>query len=97
MANVMVKVFEYKNRKFTIVKHESGMYMAIDHKYIDEDGRLTKTVRGGHRTIEECITSTMYLVNYEAFKALGLTDMQAAQRTIEMVMREQKVKEANKQ
>ena len=88
MANVIVKTFEYKNRRFTIVRHESGMFMAIDNNYIDENGRLTRTVRGGHRTIEECITATMYLVNYESFKALGLTDMQAAQRTIEMMSRQ---------
>lgn len=87
MANVIVKNFQYKNRSFAIVKHESGRYMAIDYRYIDAAGRLTKTVRGGYETIAECIQTTLYMVEFEAGKALGMSDMDAIQRALNIVPR----------
>ena len=87
MANVIVKNFQYKDRSFAIVKHESGKYMAIDRRYIDEAGRLTRTVRGGHETIAECIQTTLYMVEYEAGKAMGMSDLEAIQRAMNIVPR----------
>ena len=87
MANVIVKNFEYKGRRFAVVKHESGMYMAVDYNYIDAAGRLTRTVRGGHETIADCLQATIYMVEFEAAKALGMTDLEAMQRVMNIIPR----------
>ena len=87
MANVIVKDFIYKDRRFAIVKHESGRYMAIDYRYIDEAGCLTRAVRGGYETVVDCIQTTLYMVEYEAGKALGMNDMEAMKRAINIVPR----------
>ena len=46
MIDVIIRNFTSRNRHFTIVCHEQGYFQAIEDKYIDEDGKLTKTLYG---------------------------------------------------
>lgn len=48
-ATVVIRNFSARNRNFTIVKDAQGFYQAIEDKYIDKDGRVTKTLYG-HQT-----------------------------------------------
>jgi hypothetical protein len=46
MIDVIIRNFTSRNRHFTIVCDEQGYFQAIEDKYIDEDGKLTKTLYG---------------------------------------------------
>lgn len=43
---VLVREFSCRGRVFTIIKGDDGYTKAIDHKYLDSEGRLTQTLNG---------------------------------------------------
>ena len=79
-ANTIVKHFEYKGHAFVIVQHESGKFMAIPKEYIDENGRLTRSVWGGYDTIEACITFKKQEVEFKDLLASGMDEMEALRK-----------------
>lgn len=67
--------FTYKGRVFTIAERdEDGILVAIENKYIDKNGRLTKSLNGFNlladrrrNTIPEIIERIYETVDYEEF------------------------------
>ena len=62
MAQKPITTLLVRDEEFYIVKHEeSGMYCAINTKYIDERGRLTKGLNGldmcASKTVAQCVDS----------------------------------------
>ena len=43
---VLTKVYAYKDKRYVIAKNNDGIIMAIDYKYINEDGVLTQELNG---------------------------------------------------
>lgn len=82
----MKKVTTYirDGRKFEIVKDKRNgewWYMAIEEKYIDDDGKLNTPLNGlqmsASRTMEQCIELTTKRVDYEAYIAEGMSKAEA--------------------
>lgn len=72
---VLVDGFNYKGRKFVIgERHSDGILVAIEDKFIDEQGRLTQTLYGftllvdkNKNTIPDIINRIYEKVDYEEF------------------------------
>ena len=52
MTTIIKKVV-MRDRHFTLVKDDDGNYLSIEDKYIDENGRLNRTLRYGHGRSED--------------------------------------------
>ena len=46
IEKVIVRNYEVRNRHFVIVKDNNGYYEAIEDKYLDSEGKLTKRLNG---------------------------------------------------
>ena len=46
MSKVITKAYFYKGKTFTICTNKDGVYMAIDHKHLDKNGKLTQELDG---------------------------------------------------
>lgn len=77
MIATIIETFSARNRHFTIVKDEQGFYNAIEDKYIDKDGKLTKTLYGyqtfANKDLNKCLQTTKnqieidYLIDEQGF------------------------------
>ena len=76
----VIKTLEARERHFTIIKHESGMYCAIEDKYIT-NGVLNTTLNGlqmhANSELEECIKDTLNCVEVEYLMTKGYSKVQA--------------------
>lgn len=84
MANVIIRHFTERGRNFVIVQDKEGFFLAIEDKYIDENGKLTKTLYGhqmcANRDLDECLKTlhnhieTDYLLSqgYSKAEAFGI-------------------------
>lgn len=79
------------NRSFKIVKEmQNGeyWYMAIEDKYIDEDGRLNTSLNGGQmnasKDMNTCIDRVTKMVDFEYFKSQGMSDAEAFAETFHL-------------
>ena len=77
---VMVKVFKYRDRNFTIVKKED-YYCAIEDKYIDVNGkmkcRLNVLQMFASVVLEETIKRVQDSVDIEYYITQGMTKAEA--------------------
>lgn len=46
MNKVITKAYFYKGQTFAICTNKDGVYMAINHKYLDKNGALTQELNG---------------------------------------------------
>jgi len=57
-----VTTLKTNNRTFEIVKNEDGFYLAIEDKYIDKNGCLTKKLNGlnmkADKDLNKCLQKT---------------------------------------
>lgn len=87
---VIADRFTYKGRVFTIGERKSdGILVAIEDIYIDENGRLTKSLNGFNlladrrkNTVPEIIERIYEKVDYEEFMAENMP--QTAQEKMEL-------------
>ena len=66
----------YKNRKFYIVETENHLYLSIEDKYVDENGKLNKQLNGitmnANKYLPECIQETKMQVDVDELVANGM-------------------------
>lgn len=79
---IMIKDFSIRGRHFTIVhSREHNMYLAIEDKYINEDGRLNTKLNGlqmhAGKTMDECINYVTDMVEVEYLVSQGHTKAEA--------------------
>lgn len=79
------------DRKFRIVKETKNgevWYMAIEDKYIDADGKLNTALNGlqtcANRDMKQCIEQVTQKVDFEHFKAQGMSDAEAFAETFHL-------------
>lgn len=77
---VIIKNYVVRDRHFTIVL-DGGFYQAIEDKFIDENGRLTKTLYG-HQTfanedLNMCLNNTKNMVEIDYLVAQGHSKAEA--------------------
>ena len=77
---VIIKNYVVRDRHFTIVL-DGGLYQAIEDKYIDENGRLTKTLYG-HQTfanedLNMCLNNTKNMVEIDYLVSRGHSKAEA--------------------
>lgn len=57
----IINRYETRDRVFTIV-HDQGHYLAIEDKYLDEQGRMKETLNGfqmhADRELDRCLANT---------------------------------------
>ena len=77
---VLVKVFNYRGRNFTIVK-KGNYYCAIEDKYIDESGKMNCTLNGlqmfASEVLEETIKRVQNSVDVNYYISQGMTKAEA--------------------
>lgn len=80
----VITTLVYKNNTFKIVrtvKDNENWYCAIDIKYLDANGVLTKALNGiqmhADRDLNRCIEHTKFAVDVEELKAQGINFMVA--------------------
>lgn len=77
-----VTTFNYKGYNYEIV-FTQGHYCAIDHKYIDSNGNLIRTLNGlqmcASRKLNECIKSIKARIDFDELKSEGVDDITAFQ------------------
>ena len=77
---IIVNNYLYKNRNFTIVKHENH-YCAIEDKYIGEDGRLNTPLNGlqmfASQTMNGCIEHLTQTIDIDELIASGCSKAEA--------------------
>lgn len=77
----IIKKVTIRDRHFTIVRNSDGFYCGIEDKYIDEDGRLNKTLNGfqmrANKVLSECIKGLTDEVNMDYLVSHGHTRAEA--------------------
>ena len=80
-VKVVVKDFVVMDRHFVICKRADGWYLAIEDKYIDENGRLNTALNGlqmnAGRTLDKCLETCKNNVMFEYYRKKGLSDVDA--------------------
>ena len=75
-----ITMYTRKERTFAIVRHD-GRYCAIEDKYIDADGKLTKTLNGlqmyASISYDECVEHVKNTIDIDDMIANGYTRAQA--------------------
>ena len=81
VEKVIVRNYEVRNRHFVIVKDNNGYYEAIEDKYIDENGKLTKQLSGlemnGSHNLNLCLQNVKNSVEMEYLESQGYTKAEA--------------------
>lgn len=84
MKNITTLVV--RNRKFYIVKNEDGLYLSIEDKYVDENGKLNTTLNGitmkANKDLEDCIKQTKDQVEVDYLVSTGMDLIKAIQLVI---------------
>jgi hypothetical protein len=87
MKKTVVKTLVTRNRHFTIIRHESGMYCAIEDKYIT-DGKLNTKLNGlqmhANFELDGCINDTINDVELEYLESKGYTKAEALSKVFNM-------------
>lgn len=77
---VIIKVFKYRDRNFTIVKKDN-YYCAIEDKYIDENGKMKCRLNGlqmyASEVLDETIKRVQYSVDIDYYISQGMTKAEA--------------------
>ena len=81
MAQKPITTLLVRDEKFYIIKHESGMYCAINVKDLDENGKLTRGLNGlemcASKTVADCVESMRCRVEVRHRMKNGMTMEQA--------------------
>lgn len=76
-----VTTLHARDRHFVIVQNNEGFYLAIEDKYLDENGCTTKALNGFemHASLDlnMCIQCTKDAVDIDYLKSTGLSDEEA--------------------
>lgn len=79
-----ITTFYARTESFVIVKNPEGYYLAINTKYIDNNGKLTRPLNGlqmnASKDLEQCITSTRVQVNADYYMSCGMDILTALQK-----------------
>ena len=63
------------NRNFVIVQNEDGWYLAIEDKYLDENGCLTEKLNGwqmhADKSLKNCLEGTRLACRIDALREHG--------------------------
>ena len=77
----IIRDLEVRNRHFVVIQNDDGFYLAIEDKYLDERGRLTKTLNGGQmcasKDLKTCLTSVRDRVEIDYLLDMGATKAEA--------------------
>lgn len=80
-VQVIIKSFVIRDRHFTIVCDEDGFYQAIEDKFIDKNGKLTKTLYGhqtmADRDLQRCLTNIKNVVEIDYLVKQGHSKAEA--------------------
>lgn len=85
METRRITTLQYKGSKYEILKRKDGLYIAINHKEIDEEGKLKRTLNGfemhARNTVEEVIDSVkMSLDITEIQEQTGVDRLEASKQ-----------------
>lgn len=82
--NTVIKRIQILGEKFVIVRNEDGWYLAINTKYIDEDGKLNKPLNGlqmhANKDLKQCVQTTITCVEFKALTDAGFTVEEAIKK-----------------
>lgn len=73
---VVVKNLMYKNECYVIAEKD-GWYVPINKRYINKQGKLTKNIYGGHKTINEAIQCIKDQVDVKELIDNGMDETEA--------------------
>lgn len=79
----VVKDYVVRDRHFAIVQEvkDDGWYMAVEYKYIGEDGRLTTSLNGfnthAHKELDMCLRMTQDCVEADYLMEQGHSKAEA--------------------
>lgn len=80
----MVKDFTAYGQSFVVVKNDEGFYLAINKKYIDADGKLTRQLNGiqmhANKNLNDCLNSTMDACKIDYYVSQGMSREEAFQK-----------------
>lgn len=85
METRRITTLHYKGSKYEILKRKDGWYIAIDHKEIDEEGKLKRTLNGfemlASHTADEVINRVkMHLDITEIQEQTGVDRLEASKQ-----------------
>ena len=76
-VKVVVRNYVVRNRNFVVVQYDDGWYGAIEDKYIDANGKLTKQLNGlqvhHNENLNDCLEMTRNTVEMDYLIANGKT------------------------
>ena len=77
---IIVKNYSYRGRNFTII-HDQGFYMAIEDKYLDENGCTKQILHGSQlfpaREAEDCMKLVNDRCDIDFYVASGMSKEEA--------------------
>ena len=81
MAATIIRNFIVRDRNFVIVKNEEDFYLAIEDKYIDNNGRLNTTLNGfqmyANKDLNDCLNTCKHQVEIEYLESQGYSKAEA--------------------
>ena len=80
------------NRHFTIVQNEDGYYLAIEDKYIDENGRITEALNGfqlhASKDLANCMRMTRLSCHIDQWRGWGMTEDEVMEKARAEILQE---------
>lgn len=80
----VIKDFMVRAERFVIVQNDEGFYLAINKKYIDADGKLTRQLNGiqmhANKNLNDCLNSTMDACKIDYYVSQGMSREEAFQK-----------------
>ncbi len=81
MNYTVITTLYFRNDSFKIVKDTDGWYLAVDTKYLDRNGRVTRKLNGlqmhAAKSFDECINKTKFAVKVDELVAQGINQFVA--------------------
>lgn len=77
----VVKNYVVRDRHFVIVQDENGWYLAVEDRYIGDDGKLIQALNGfnthANKNLDACLTNTRDYVEADYLVGQGYTKAEA--------------------
>lgn len=81
MYKGIIKDYVVRGRRFVIVQDKDGFFLAVEDKYLDKYGRLTKTLNGfqlhASKCLKTCIQGVADMVEIDYLRSIGKSDAEA--------------------
>ena len=81
-----ITTLQARDRKFYIVKNDQGYYLAIENKYIDENGKLNTNLNGlqmnASKDLNECLKRTKDQIEVDFLVSNGMDALKAIQLVV---------------